>query len=76
MGKAHTIYYEITISTARKSGLPGSKSRRRGHVTHQLPLSDVLLPPEVRTHGGDGRQAVVRVHEDMDEAVKCGTKVS
>lgn len=45
------------------------------HKLEQLPLSDVLLPPEVRTHGRDRRQTVVRVHEDVDEAVKCGTKI-
>lgn len=45
------------------------------HKLKQLPLSDVLLPPEVWTHGRDRRQAIVRVHEDMDEAVKCGTKI-
>lgn len=41
----------------------------------QLPLGDVLLPPEVGTHGRDRGQTIVRVHEDMDEAVECGTKV-
>lgn len=45
------------------------------HKLYQLPLRDVLLPPEVRPHGRDGRQTVVRVHEDVDEAVKCGTKI-
>lgn len=45
------------------------------HKLKQLPLSDVLLPPKVRTHGRDGRQTIVRVHEDMDEAVQCGTKI-
>lgn len=45
------------------------------HELQQLPLSDVLLPPEVWTHGRDGRQTIVRVHEDVDEAVKCGTKI-
>lgn len=47
----------------------------RQHELDQLPLSDVLLPPEVRTHGRDGRQPVVGVHEDVDEAVKCGTEI-
>lgn len=45
------------------------------HKLDQLPLSDVLLPPEVWTHGRDRRQAVVRVHEDVDEAVKRGTEI-
>lgn len=45
------------------------------HKLKQLPLSDVLLPPEVRTHGRDRRQTIVRVHEDVDEAVKCGTEI-
>lgn len=45
------------------------------HKLKQLPLRDVLLPPEVRPHGRDGRQTIVRVHEDVDEAVKCGAEV-
>lgn len=46
------------------------------HKLKQLPLRDVLLPPEVRTHGGDRRQTIVGVHQDMDEAVQRGTKIS
>lgn len=38
-------------------------------------MSDVLFPPQIRSHGGDGREAVVRVHQHMDEAVKRGAKV-
>lgn len=52
--------------------------RKTGHsdqVTHQLPLSDVLFPPEVGTHGRDRGQTVVRVHEDMDETVERCTKI-
>lgn len=45
------------------------------HKLDQLPLSDVLFPPEVGTHGRDGGQTIVRVHEDMDEAVECRTKI-
>lgn len=45
------------------------------HKLKQLPLSDVLLPPEVWTHGRDRRQTIVRVHEHVDEAIKCGTKI-
>lgn len=55
---------------------PAAGAGERGQVTHQLPLSDVLLPPEVWTHGRDRRQTIVRVHEDVDEAVKCGTEIS
>lgn len=53
-----------------------ASAEERGRVTHQLPLRDVLLPPEVRTHGGDRRQTIVGVHQDMDEAVQRGTKIS
>lgn len=45
------------------------------HKLDQLPLSDVLFPPEVGTHGRDRGQAVVRVHEDVDEAVERCTKI-
>lgn len=45
------------------------------HKLDQLPLSDVLFPPEVGTHGRDRGQAIVRVHEDVDEAVERRTEV-
>lgn len=53
----------------------GSSSGHSDQVTHQLPLSDVLFPPEVGTHGRDRGQAIVRVHEDVDEAVERRTEV-
>lgn len=54
---------------------PAARLDDRQHKLDQLPLSDVLFPPEVGTHGRDGGQAIVRVHEDMDEAVECRTKI-
>lgn len=45
------------------------------HKLHQLPLGDVLFPPEVGTHGRDRGQSVVGVHEDVDEAVEGCTKI-
>ena len=49
----------------------------QGHrgLPHQLPLGNVLLPPEVGSHGRDGREPVVGVHQYVDEAVQCGPKI-
>lgn len=45
------------------------------HELHQLPLSDVLFPPEVGAHGRDRGQSIVRVHEDVDETVERCTEI-
>lgn len=40
------------------------------HELHQLQRCEVFLPPQVLLHvRADGRQAVVRVHDDVDEGV-------
>lgn len=41
----------------------------------QLALSDVLLPPQIRSDGRDGREPVIRVHQHVDEAVKRGAEI-
>lgn len=38
--------------------------------TNQLSLREVAFPPQVFLQGGDGRQAVVRVHQHVDETVQ------
>lgn len=40
----------------------------------QLQLRKVFLPPQVRPHGWDGGQAVVRIHHNMDKTVQRWTK--
>lgn len=45
------------------------------HKLDQLPLSNILFPPEVGSHGRDRGQTIVRVHEDVDEAVERRTKI-
>lgn len=44
----------------------------KGVWTYQLGLGEVPLPPQVPVHGRKHRQAVVGVHEDVDEAVQGG----
>lgn len=42
----------------------------KGVRTYQLGLGEVPLPPQVPVHGRKHRQAVVGVHEDVDEAIQ------
>lgn len=46
--------------------------RGKGVRTYQLGLGEVPLPPQVPVHGWKHRQAVVGVHEDVDEAIQGG----
>lgn len=43
-------------------------------ITYQLGLSKVLLPPEVFVHGWNNGQAIVGIHENMDETVQGRSK--
>lgn len=47
--------------------VPGTGKRTR---TYQLGLGEVPLPPQVPVHGRKHGQAVVGVHEDVDEAIQ------
>lgn len=44
------------------------------YCTDQLRLCEIAFPPQVVVHGGNGGQAVVWIHQHMDEAVQCGSK--
>ena len=46
------------------------------HSTHQLHPCKVPFPPQIGAHSWPhGRQTIVSIHEDVNEAVECGTKV-
>lgn len=60
-----------------KSTGPHHGERGVGHGEEELDklqLCEIFLPPQIRPHGWNRRQAVVGVHHDVDETVESGTK--
>lgn len=46
-------------------------------ITYQLKLGDVPFPPQIGTHlGTNRRQTIISIHDHVDEAIACRTKVS
>lgn len=44
------------------------------YCTDQLGLCEITFPPQVLLHGRNDGQAVVWIHQHMDEAIQCGSK--
>lgn len=60
-----------------ESAGPENRTRGVGHGEEELDelqLREVFLPPQIRPHGWDRRQAVVGIHHDVDKTVERGTK--
>lgn len=51
-----------------------NKNINLNYCTDQLGLCKIAFPPQVLLHGGHDGQAIVWIHQDMDEAVQCRSK--